>query len=120
MSEEVCGLFEKYFWQTESWTPRNEAFMEVVVKQVRTTKQPWLIACNADFKKSLWFKSRQMFIEAPGEGVPTCRSTSPTGELIERTYDYVIASHSLQGKIKNKEVLEDFEIKDHTKRSLSW
>ena len=41
-----------------------------------------------------------MFIEAPGEGVSTCRSKGTTGEFIERTYDYVIASHSLQGKIR--------------------
>ena len=80
-------------------TPRNEALMEAVVKQVRTTKHPWLSACDANvcpenFKKSLWFNSIHMFIEAPGEGVSTCRSKSPNGELIERTYDGVIASHS--------------------------
>ena len=28
------------------------------------------------------------------------------GEFIERTYDYVIASHSLQGKIKNMDAFE--------------
>ena len=50
-----------------------------------------------------------MFIEAPGEGVSTCRSKGPKCELIERTCDYVIASHSLQGKIKNMEAVEDFE-----------
>ena len=26
-----------YFWHSEGWTPRNEALMEAVVKQVRTT-----------------------------------------------------------------------------------
>ena len=36
-----------------------------------------------DFRKSLWFKSRHMSIEVPGE-------------LIERMYDYVIASQSLK------------------------
>ena len=61
--------------------------------------------CREDFKKSLWFNSRHMFIEAPGEGVSTCRSKGPTGECIE---DYVIAV-SLQGTIKNMEVVEDFE-----------
>ena len=35
------------FWHSESWTPRNEALMEAVVKQVRTTRHPWLIACDA-------------------------------------------------------------------------
>ena len=66
-----------------------------------------------DVRKSLWFKSRHMFIEAPGEGVSTCRSKGPTGEFIERKYDDVIASHSLQGKIKNMDVVEDFESRPH-------
>ena len=40
--------------------------MEAVVKQVRSTKRPWLIACDAnicpeDFKKSLWFQIRHVF-----------------------------------------------------------
>ena len=35
------------------------------------------------------------------------------GEIIERAYDYVIASLSLQGRIKNMEVLEDFESRPH-------
>ena len=34
-------------------------------------------------------------------------------ELIERTYDYVIASSSLRGKINNMEVVEDFESRPH-------
>ena len=50
-----------------------------------------------------------MFIKAPGEGVSTSRSKGPNGEFTERTYDYFIASHSLQGEIKNMEVVEDFE-----------
>ena len=77
--------------------------MEAVVKQVRTTKRPWLIACDAnmcreDFKKSLWFTSRHMFIEASGEGVSTCRSKVPNGEFIDKTYDSVIVSHKPSGK----------------------
>ena len=50
-----------------------------------------------------------MFVEARGEGVSTCRSEGPSGEFIERTCDCVIASHSVQGKIKHMEVVEDFE-----------
>ena len=85
---------------------------------MRTTRQTWLIACDAnmcpeEFKKSLWIKSRHMFVEAPGEGDSTCRSEGPNGEFIVRTYNYVIASHSLQGKIKNMEVVEDFEPRPH-------
>ena len=75
-------FFAEYFWHSEGWTPRNEALMEAVVKQMRTITRPWLIACDAnmcseDFKKSLWYKSRHMFIEAPGEGGATCISKGP-------------------------------------------
>ena len=108
-------VFSVYFWHSESGTPRNEALMEAIVKQVRATRHPWLIACDAnmfpeDFKKSLWFQSRHMFIEAPGDGVSTSRSKGLNGELIERTYDYVIASHS---QIKTTQVVEDFESRPH-------
>ena len=54
-----------------------------------------------------------MFIKSPGEGVSTGRSKGPNGELIERTHDYVIASHGLQVKIKNMAVVEDFESRPH-------
>ena len=33
--------------------------------------------------------------------------------MIERTYDYVVASRSLLGEIKNMEVVEDFESRPH-------
>ena len=35
VSEEVFGFFLPYMcWHSEGWTPRNEALMESVVKQV--------------------------------------------------------------------------------------
>ena len=39
-----------------SWTPRNEALPKAVLKQARTTRHPWLMACDAnmcveDFEK---------------------------------------------------------------------
>ena len=40
-----------------------------------------------------------MSIEPPAEGVSTCRSAGPDGELIETMYDCVIATRTLQGKI---------------------
>ena len=51
-------MFAAYFWHTEGWSPRNEAILEAVLKRARTTKHPWLIACDAnmspeDFEKSL-------------------------------------------------------------------
>ena len=88
------------------------------MKQVRATGHLCFSACDAhlnpeDFTKSLWYQSRHMFIEATEEGVSTCRFKGPNGELIERTYDYVIASHSLQGKIKKVEVMKDVESRPH-------
>ena len=43
--------------------------MDAVVKQARTSRHSWLVACDAnknlvDLKKVLWQKSRHMFIEA--------------------------------------------------------
>ena len=55
---------------------------------------------------------------APKEA-STCRSKGPKGEWIERTYDYVIASGSLKGKISQMEVAEDFESRPHNK-CLLW
>ena len=99
-------VFAVCFWHSEGWTTRNEALMDAVMKQVRTTGHPWLIACDAntsleDFKKSLWFQSRHMFVEAPEEGVSTCRSKGTNGELIERTYDDVVAGHCHKVKSRN-------------------
>ena len=54
-----------------------------------------------------------LFIEAPGEGISSCRFTGPKGDLIESAYDSVLASQSLQEKIKNMEVVEDFESRPH-------
>ena len=95
-------VFSVYFWHTEGWTPRNEALLEAVVKQAKATRHPWLIARDAtmspeDFEKIMWFPSRLMFILAPKEA-SRCRSKGPKGEWIERTFDYIIASHSLRGK----------------------
>ena len=88
------------------------------MRQARSTRHKWLIACDAnmcpeDFEKSLWFQSRHMFIKAPRGRVSTCRSKSPQGELIERTYDNVIASRRLQREIRNMDVVGDFESRPH-------
>ena len=87
-------VFAVYFWHSAGWTPRDEALMEAVVKQARTTRYPWLIACDAnmnpeDFKESLWYKGKHMFIVARGERTSTCRPKGPSGELIVRTYHYL-------------------------------
>ena len=41
---EGLRVFALYSWHSEGWTPRNEALMEAVVKQARTTRHPWLVA----------------------------------------------------------------------------
>ena len=99
-----------YLWHPEGWTPRNEALMEAVVKQARTTRHRWLVACDAnmdpdDFKESLWCKEKNKFNEGPVAGIPRADLQALKGELIERTYDYAIASRSLQGEIKSMEVV---------------
>ena len=108
-------VFSLYFWYSEGWTPRNEALLEGVLRQARTTRHPWLIACDAnmcpeDFKWSLWFQQEQMRVVAPKEA-STCRSKGPKGEWIKRTFDDVIASGSPKGKISKME--EDFESTPH-------
>ena len=90
----------------EGWTPRNDALMEAVVKHVRTTRHPCVVACDAnvdlrELRPGLWFKEERMFIEAPHEDVSIRRSTGSKGELIERACDFVIVSKNLQGQKKN-------------------
>ena len=110
-------IFSVYLWHSEVWSSRNELLLEAVLKRTRTTKHPWLEACDAnmspeDFEKNLWFRKDQMHVIAP-EGVSTCRSRSAKGEWVEKVYDYVIASSSLKGRISDTQVIEDFEPRPH-------
>ena len=53
--------------------------------------------------------------EAPNGGV--CVSIyRPERDLIGRTYDYVIVSEDLLGKIKNAGVVEGFSVQTNTRR----
>ena len=97
-------VFSVYFWHSESWTPRNEALLEAVRKHARTTRHPWLIACDAnmcleDVVKDLWFQRNLMHVVALKEA-STCRSKVSKGEWVERTYDYVIACGILKGQFR--------------------
>ena len=74
-------VFSVYFWHSEGWAPRNEALLEAVLKQARTTRHPWLIACDAntcpeDFVKGLWFQREHMHVVAPKKA-STSRSKGP-------------------------------------------
>ena len=40
--------FSVYFWHSEGWTPRNEDLLEAVLKQARTTRHRWSIACDGN------------------------------------------------------------------------
>ena len=71
-----------------------------MLKRVRATKHPWLVACDVkmspvDFEKSLWFQKGQMHVIAPQRA-----ST-------------VTAGNSLKGKISQMNVVEDFESRPH-------
>ena len=77
----------------------------------------------------MWFQSKHMSIKAPAEEVSTCRSRGPKCELIEKTYDYVIASRGLWGKITKMEVVGDFDsgprkavfiVEQRDKEFLDW
>ena len=97
-----------YFWHSGGWTPRTEALLEAVLKQARTTRHPWLMACDAnmcaeDFEKSFWFQRELMHVVAPKEA-STRRSKGPNEESIERTCHYVVASGNLKGKFPQMEV----------------
>ena len=97
-------VFSVCFWHSEVWTPRNEALLETVLKQARTTRHPWLTACDAnvgpeDFEKSLfsfikgsrcmcWLRKKR----------PRAGRKAQKGEWIDKTYDCVIASVSLLTK----------------------
>ena len=110
-------VFSMHFWHSEGWTPRSEALLEAVLKQARTTRHTWLIACDAnmcpeDFEKGLWFQRELMHVVAPKEA-STCRTKGPKDVWIERTYDHVIACNSLKGKISQMKVVEDFESRPH-------
>ena len=85
--------------------------MEEVVQQMKTTRHPRLIACDAnvcpeDFKKShVVQKADTCSLRRHEKAFQHADPEGPNGELIERTYDHAIASHSLQGKIKHMEVV---------------
>ena len=81
-------IFSVYLWHSEGWTPRNEAMLEAVLKRARTTRHPWLIACDAnmcpeDVEKSLWFQREMMHVVGP-KGASTCRSKGPKDVSKER------------------------------------
>ena len=62
---------------------------------------------------AIGFKADTFSLSAKGEGISTCRSKGPKGEIVQRSCDCVVASHSFQEKNKNMDVLEEFESRPH-------
>ena len=90
-------IFSVYFWRSDA---ENEAVLAAVLKRARTTKHPWLIACDAnispeDSEKRQWFRNDRMHVTAP-EGVSTCRSKNAEREWVQKVYDHVIACNGLK------------------------
>ena len=101
--------FAVYLWHSDGGTPRQEALMVVVVKQARTTRHLWLVACDVtfgptDIECGLWFKEKCTFMEPPEAIVTICRATGSNGEFLERTYYYERVSKSLQGDIETTDM----------------
>ena len=102
------ACFPAVFLALRRLDPRNEALLEAVVKQAKTTRHQWLVAgdanmCPEDFEKSPWLQRDAV---APKEA-STCRSKGPKGEWIERTYDYVFACKTLRVEFSQMKVVED-------------
>ena len=81
-----------YLWHSNAWTPRNEALMEAAGENHKASLVSGLRCQHGpnDFRNSLWFREKCVFLEVPQEGISTCRSPGQRGELIESTCDYVI------------------------------
>ena len=98
--QERFAIFAVYAWRPDWWTPRNEALVDAVVKQARTTRHPWLVACDAnmDSKK---FRRNACSFSRQKQGFPLVGSQAH------------IASKSFQGKTKSMEVVEDVKSRPH-------
>ena len=70
-------IFSVNFWHSEGWTPRNEALLEAVLKRTRTTKHPWLIACDANMSTEGFEKKKSLlpFSCAAAQTCSTCTAS---------------------------------------------
>ena len=101
--------FAVYFWHSEGWRPRNEALMEAVVVQARTTRHPWLVARDANMDPTVFFsknscgskENASLLKRQKREHLradPQAQKASllmGTHELADRTDDYVIAGRTI-------------------------
>ena len=99
--------------------------MEAVVKQARTTRHLWLVACNANVdletitRKVCGSKNSACSLKRQEKEMTPCRSTGPKGELIGRASGDATASRSLQGKKRVWKWWKTWN-QDILRRLLSW
>ena len=92
--------------------------LEAVLKQARTTRHAWLIACDANMCPEDFERKSLVPIGADACGGPE-RSIYVQVERPKKmsgskeTVDCVIACNSLRGTISQVEVVEDFESRPH-------
>ena len=89
-------IFAVHFWHSEGWSSRTEALLEAVMKRSRTTKHPWLLACDAnmsreDFEKSIWFQKDRMHVITQKECQRADQKKCQMRMGGEKVYDYVIS-----------------------------
>ena len=80
------------------------------MKRARVTRHSWLVACDADMNPAEF--ENNFHVVAPEEA-STCRRKGAKGEWIEKSYDNVIACHSVKRNISQMKVVEDFESTPH-------
>ena len=104
--KEGLRVFAVYSLDFEGWTPRNEAFLEAVIRRTRRDRYPWLIACDANMEPETFqlrcrFRKETVFVAAP-------KNTQTCAELIGRVHDDVI-DKKLKERIKEVKAVEDLE-----------
>ena len=57
-------VFSVYFWHSESWTQRNEALLESVLKRARVTRHSLLVACDT-YMNPAEFEKKPLVSEEP-------------------------------------------------------
>ena len=107
-----------FFLAIRRLDPRNEALLEAVVKEARTTKHQWLTACDAnmspkDFEESVWFQ--RAGVHRGANGSFKVQIKKPKGELIEITYEKVMQVEA-SGERSRKWELWKTSTLDHTRK----
>ena len=102
-----------YFWHSEGWSVRNEALMSTVLNVFANTRSHWIIACDAhmeanDFAQGHWVKEARARVKAPTQGSATYCAKGAGGLEIRKTQDYFVVSESLDGKIENVVVINEY------------